>query len=215
MAVQGPLLRWVAMHRRHHQFSDQQDDPHSPHQHGRGILGLLRGGWHAHIGWAFTPDPPNMSHYVKDLQQDGPVRVVSVLFPLWVTIGLLIPAVLGGLLNCTWMGALSGLLWGGLVRIFLVHHVTWSVNSVCHLWGRQPFQVSDQSRNNFVFGVLALGEGWHNNHHAFPTSARHGLRWWQIDLSYYVIRVLALLGLAWNVRLPATQPGAVIQKALP
>ena len=105
----------------------------------------------------------------------------------------------------TWTGALLGLVWGGLVRIFLVHHVTWSVNSVCHLWGRQPFPGRDQSRNNFLFGVLAFGEGWHNNHHAFPTSARHGLRWWQVDVSYWVIRALALLGLAWKVRLPARQ----------
>jgi stearoyl-CoA desaturase (Delta-9 desaturase) len=205
MAVQGPVLRWVAMHRRHHQFSDKPDDPHSPHYHGRGILGLLRGAWHAHIGWVFQPDPPNLSHYVKDLQQDGFVRVASALFPLWVAIGLLIPAVLGGLLSGTWTGALSGLLWGGLARIFLVNHVTWSVNSVCHLWGGQPFPVPDQSRNNLLFGVLALGEGWHNNHHAFPTSARHGLRWWQVDPSYYVICSLALLGLAWKVRLPATE----------
>ncbi len=108
-------------------------------------------------------------------------------------------------MTATWSGALLGLLWGGLARIFLVHHVTWSVNSVCHLWGRQPFPGRDESRNNLVFGILALGEGWHNNHHAFPTSARHGLRWWEFDLSYYVIRALALLGLAWEVKVPAAQ----------
>jgi hypothetical protein len=109
----------------------------------------------------------------------------------------------GGLLTASWTGALFGLLWGGLARIFLVHHVTWSINSVCHLWGQQPYPSNDHSRNNVVFGVLGLGEGWHNNHHAFPTSAQHGLKWWQIDVSYWVIRALALLGLAWNVRLPA------------
>jgi stearoyl-CoA desaturase (delta-9 desaturase) len=128
-----------------------------------------------------------------------------------VTVGLLAPAALGWLLAGGWPGTLLGLLWGGLARIFLVQHVTWSVNSVCHLWGQRPFP-SGESRNNLVFGVLALGEGWHNNHHAFPTSARHGLRWWQFDLSYYVIRALALLGLAWSVRLPGKQaltgPGA-------
>lgn len=205
MAVQGTLLEWVARHRRHHQHSDRPDDPHSPHQHGGGMLGLLRGAWHAHIGWAFARNRPNLSHYVKDLQQDSLLRLVSALFPVWVVLGLLIPAAAGGLLTGSWTGAWTGLLWGGLVRICLVHHVTWSINSVCHLWGTRPYPVADQSRNNLVFGVLALGEGWHNNHHTFPTSARHGLRWWQVDLSYYVIRTLALTGLAWNVRLPAAR----------
>jgi stearoyl-CoA desaturase (delta-9 desaturase) len=201
MAVQAPLMKWVAIHRRHHEHSDQPNDPHSPHGHGGGVAGVLRGLWHAHIGWFFQPDPPNWPRYVKDLQRDGAVRVASALFPLWVAVGLLVPAGLGWLLAGGWLGALLGLLWGGLARIFLVHHITWSVNSVCHLWGSRPYP-RDESRNNVVFGVLALGEGWHNNHHAFPTSARHGLRWWQLDLSYYVIRLLALFGLAWSVRVP-------------
>ena len=205
MAVQGPLLRWVAFHRRHHQHSDGREDPHSPHHGGGGLRGLLRGLWHAHLGWLFRPDPPGLACYVRDLRRSRLVRATSALWPLWVAAGLLLPAAVGALLAGGWMGALRGLLWGGLVRIFLVHHVTWSVNSVCHLWGRQPFPGRDQSRNNFLFGVLAFGEGWHNNHHAFPTSARHGLRWWQVDVSYWVIRALALLGLAWKVRLPARQ----------
>jgi stearoyl-CoA desaturase (delta-9 desaturase) len=208
MAVEGPLLKWVAMHRRHHQHSDKPDDPHSPHHQGKGLLGLLRGAWHAHLGWVFDRDPPNLDRYVKDLRQSGLLRMVSRLFPVWVAVGLLLPAVLGGLLTGTWTGALFGLLWGGLVRIFLVHHVTWSINSVCHLWGRRPYRSNDQSRNNFVFGVLGLGEGWHNTHHAFPTSARHGLRWWQVDASYGFIRALALLGLAWNVKVPEKQAQA-------
>jgi len=208
MAVEGPLLKWVAMHRRHHQHSDKPDDPHSPHHQGKGLLGLLRGAWHAHLGWVFDRDPPNLDRYVKDLRLSGLLRMVSRLFPVWVAVGLLLPAVLGGLLTGTWTGALFGLLWGGLVRIFLVHHVTWSINSVCHLWGRRPYRSNDQSRNNFVFGVLGLGEGWHNTHHAFPTSARHGLRWWQIDASYGFIRALALLGLAWNVKVAEKQAQA-------
>jgi stearoyl-CoA desaturase (delta-9 desaturase) len=203
MAVQGALLQWVAMHRRHHQHSDTPDDPHSPHHQGKGIVGLLRGVWHAHVGWILKPDPPNLSRYVTDLRRSCCLRVVSALFLVWVAIGLLIPAILGGLLTGTWMGVLFGLLWGGLVRICLIHHVTWSINSVCHLWGGRPYPTPDHSRNNFLFGVLAMGEGWHNNHHAFPTSARHGLRWWQIDTSYWVIRTLVFLGLAWNVQLPA------------
>jgi stearoyl-CoA desaturase (delta-9 desaturase) len=202
MALQGSLLKWVALHRRHHQHSDQPGDPHSPHLHGRGLLGLLRGLWHAHVGWVFQSDPPDLDHYVKDLRQSALLRRVSALFLLWVAAGLLLPAILGGVITRTWMGVWTGLVWGGLIRIFLVHHVTWSVNSVCHFWGRRPYPNADQSRNNFVFGLLALGEGWHNTHHAFPTSARHGLRWWQIDVSYWVIRGLALLRLAWNIRLP-------------
>ena len=202
MAVQGSVLRWVAQHRRHHQHSDTPADPHSPHHHGRGVLGIVRGFWHAHIGWAFKPDVTGLDRYVTDLRKFMSIRVASALFPLWILLGLLLPAVLGGVITGTWGGALFGLIWGGLVRVFLVHHITWSVNSVCHLWGSQPYPDKDHSRNNLVFGVLALGEGWHNNHHAFPTSARHGLRWWQIDVSYYVIRALALVGLAWKVRVP-------------
>jgi stearoyl-CoA desaturase (delta-9 desaturase) len=205
MAVEGPLLDWVAIHRRHHAHSDTPDDPHSPHNGGRGLPGLVRGFWHAHMGWIFRPEPPQLARYVKDLRRSALLRELSALFPVWVAVGLLIPAVLGGVLTGGWGGALLGLTWGGLVRIFFVHHVTWSVNSVCHLWGGQPYGNGDESRNNFVFGVLALGEGWHNNHHAFPTSARHGLRWWQIDVSYWVIRGLALLGLAWKVKGPTQQ----------
>lgn len=205
MAIQGSVLKWVAMHRRHHQHSDDPDDPHTPHHHGRGVLGVLRGLWHAHLGWIFDPDPPDLLRYVKDLWQSTLVRRVSALFPLWVVVSLVVPALIGGLVSGTWAGALRGLAWGGLARIFLVHHVTWSVNSVCHLWGQQPYRSDDQSRNNAVFGILALGEGWHNTHHAFPTSARHGLQWWQIDVSYWVIRGLAWMGLAWNVRLPSKQ----------
>jgi stearoyl-CoA desaturase (Delta-9 desaturase) len=205
MAVQASLLSWVAHHRAHHQHSDTPEDPHTPHHSGKGVLGWLKGFWQAHIGWAFDPDRPGLSHYVKDLQRSPTLRVASALFPLWVVLGLAIPAVLGGLLTGTWTGVLTGLIWGGLARVFLVHHVTWSVNSVCHLWGLRPYKSGDQSRDNVVFGILAMGEGWHQGHHTFPTSARHGLSWWKIDVSYYVIRALALIGLAWGVRLPSEE----------
>ena len=205
MAVQGPLLRWVAFHRRHHQHSDHDGDPHSPHEQVQGFIGVLRGLWRAHIGWFFESDPPGLDDYVKNLRRSGLQRAVSALFPIWVIAGLLIPTVLGGLLSRSWMGVFSGFLWGGLVRIFLLQHVTWGINSVCHLWGRRPYRTDDESRNNAVFGVLGLGAGWHNNHHAFPNSARHGLRWWQIDVSYWVIRAMSLLGLAWNLKLPSKQ----------
>lgn len=200
MAVEGPLLKWTAIHRRHHQHSDTHQDPHSPHGQGAGLRGVLRGLWHAHVGWFLRPDPPNLSHYVKDLHQSNLLRMASRLFPVWATLGVLIPGAIGGLLTGTWMGAFSGLLWGGLARIFLVHHVTWSINSICHLWGRQPFRTGEESRNNLVFGVLGFGEGWHNNHHAFPTSARFGLRWWQIDFGYWFICCLAWLGLASKIK---------------
>ena len=205
MTVQGPLLKWVALHRRHHAHSDRPGDPHSPHLHGGGVRGLLRGLWHAHVGWVFRADPPDLDRYVKDLRKSATLRAVSALFPVWVLLGLLIPAAVGGLVAGAWSGFWYGLAWGGLARVFLVHHVTWSVNSVCHLWGVRPYLSGDQSRDNFVFGVLALGEGWHNTHHAFPTSARHGLRWWQPDTSYWVIQALALVGLAWNLKLPTRQ----------
>jgi len=205
MAVEAPLFKWVAVYRRHHQHSDEPGDPHSPHLQGTGLLGWLRGYWHAHLGWVFDPDPPGLDRYVKDLHQSRSLRVASALFLLWVVLGLVLPAALGGLLSRSWIGVWTGLVWGGLVRIFLVHHVTWSVNSACHVWGFRPYQSGDESRNNFVFGVLALGEGFHNTHHAFPTSARHGLRWWQPDASYWVIRALALVGLAWNVKVPTKE----------
>ncbi len=208
MAVQGTLFKWVGRHRRHHQFSDTPDDPHSPQYEGGGILGVLRGFWHAHIGWFFDPDPPGLDRYVQDLKASRSLRVVNALFPVWAAIGLVLPAILGGVIMQSWVGVWTGLIWGGLVRLFLVHHVTWSVNSACHLWGLRPYRSDDESRNNLMFGILAMGEGWHNTHHAFPTSARHGLRWWQIDVSYWVIRMLALLGLAWNLKLPTLEAQA-------
>jgi len=205
MAVEGPLLHWAATHRRHHQHSDDEHDPHSPHAFGDSMLGTLRGLWHAHMGWLFVHNPQRLAEYVPDLCRDPVIRAVSALFPMWVLLGLLVPATLGGLLTMSWMGALLGFIWGGLVRIFLVHHVTWSVNSVCHLWGWRPFRSHDESRNNPILGILALGEGWHNNHHAFPASARHGLRWWEFDLSYLVIRAMGWVGLARDIRVPSPE----------
>jgi len=205
MAAEGSVFKWVAYHRRHHQHSDTPDDPHTPHHHGRGIFGVIRGAWHSHIGWFFQPDPPGLDEYIKDLKKSRAISIANTLWPLWVVLGLVIPAVIGGLVKESWLGVWTGLIWGGLVRIFLVHHVTWSVNSACHLWGLRPYRSEDESRNNVIFGILALGEGWHNAHHAFPTSARHGLRWWQIDVSYYVIRLLSLFGLAWDVRVPSIE----------
>lgn len=203
MALEGSVLKWAAVHRSHHQHSDDDHDPHSPHTHGAGVWNAIRGMWHAHMGWLFRSHSISLQKYVVDLRRDRLIRTMSALFPLWVLLGLLIPAVLGGLLTWSWTGVLLGFIWGGLVRIFLVHHVTWSINSVCHIWGSRPFKSHDESRNNIVFGVLGLGEGWHNNHHAFPTSARHGLRWWQLDISYLTILAMSRVGLASKIRVPS------------
>jgi stearoyl-CoA desaturase (delta-9 desaturase) len=205
MAVQGPLLQWVAVHRRHHQHSDEEGDPHSPHLHGDTLMGALRGLYHAHIGWMIAARHHPVGRYVGDLRRDKGLCLVSRLFPLWVALGILVPTLIAGLVTMSWTGALSGFLWGGLARIFLGHHITWSINSVCHIWGARPFDCGDESRNNPIFGVLAFGEGWHNNHHAFPTSARHGLRWWEFDSSYLLIRALALARLARGIKVPSPE----------
>lgn len=180
MALEGPALEWAATHIKHHSCSDKEGDPHSP----------VEGFFHAHIGWLFKDRMADPNQYAKHLQKDPIVAFVSKTFLFWVVLSLVIPFAIGG-----W----SGLLWGGLVRIFLTHHVTWSVNSVCHIFGRRDYETNDQSRNEWVVGLLSFGEGWHNNHHAFPRSAFHGLRWWQFDCSGYLIWSLEKLGLARDV----------------
>jgi len=210
MAVQGPVIEWCGAHRLHHQHSDDERDPHSPHMRpggswGEGVWATVRGAWHAHVGWLFAGHLKGMGKYTRDLWEDPVLAAASRHFKAWVILGLLIPAALGGLLTMSWTGVLLGFLWGGLVRLFLVHHITWSINSVCHLWGTQPFDCHDESRNNMFVAVLAGGEGWHNNHHAFPTSARHGLRWWELDMSYMFIRVLGFVGLARDIRRPTAE----------
>ncbi len=204
IAVQGNMLRWVAMHREHHQHSDEEGDPHSPHL-GSGRFALLRGLWHSHVGWLLYHKPIDLQKFVPDLLADPLICWVDAQFRWMVAAGLLIPAIIGGIVTRSFNGALLGLLWGGLVRVFVLHHVTWSVNSVCHIWGSRPFRTSDKSVNNPIFGVLGMGEGWHNNHHAFPSSARHGLRWWEIDISYAIIRMLAAAGIVWNVKKPSQE----------
>ena len=204
-AVEGAVTKWAAVHRAHHKHSDDEADPHSPHLHGTGALNAFRGFVHAHMGWLIRGDPKHLDRYNPDLRADPLINFMGKTWGVWAILGLIIPAVIGGLITMTWGGVLLGFLWGGLARVFLVHHITWSINSVCHVWGTRPFRSHDESRNNFIFGVLGLGEGWHNNHHAFPTSARHGLRWWEFDASYLIIRGLEKLGLAWDVKVPDAQ----------
>lgn len=207
MAVQGSILQWVSTHRRHHQHTDRADDPHSPIAFGDSVWGMIRGMVHSHFGWFFAKTPPRavMNKYVPDLLADPVVPFVSRWFVLWAVLGQIIPAAIGLAVTGSWLGAFVAWTWGGLLRVFFVHHVTWSVNSVCHMWGRREFESHDESRDNVVMGILAMGEGWHNTHHAFPASARHGLSWWQIDVSYWVIRAMSWVGLAREVKLPSPE----------
>jgi stearoyl-CoA desaturase (delta-9 desaturase) len=200
-AAEGPVIDWVATHRKHHQYSDVEGDPHSPHVgHGSGFSGALRGLAHAHIGWVFSDmEVADERRYAKDLLADPWVRFVDRTFVLWVVLGLAFAFGLGVALTGTVAGGLTGLLWGGAARIFFCHHATFSINSVCHFFGRRDFATSDESRNVPWLAIPTWGESWHNNHHAFPSSYRHGLRRWQIDPAAGVIRVLEMLGLAWGV----------------
>jgi stearoyl-CoA desaturase (delta-9 desaturase) len=200
-AAEGPVIDWVATHRKHHQFSDEAGDPHSPHlcEEG-GWRGQFKGFLHAHIGWVFTDmEVADERRYAKDLLADPLIRFVDRTFVLWVVLGLAFAFGLGVLLTGTVTGGLTGLLWGGAARIFFVHHATFSINSVCHFFGYQEYETGDESRNVPWLAIATWGESWHNNHHAFPTSYRHGLKRWQIDPAAAVIRVLEMTGLAWDV----------------
>jgi stearoyl-CoA desaturase (delta-9 desaturase) len=202
-AVEGPVISWVADHRKHHAFSDREGDPHSPHVgHGKGWTGALRGLFHAHLGWLFIHTQRGAKdRYAPDLVADPAVSFVHRTFLLWVAIGLAAPFGLGVAIGGSIGSGLTGLLWGGAVRLFFLHHVTYSINSLCHFFGRRSYDTGDQSRNLAWLAPLSLGEAWHNNHHAFPTSALHGLRRWEraLDPSAMVIRLLAAVGLAWDV----------------
>jgi stearoyl-CoA desaturase (delta-9 desaturase) len=200
MAVQGPVVHWVADHRKHHAHADVEGDPHSPHLVGDGVVGVLRGLYHAHVGWLFSEQGrADRRKYAKDLVEDPGMRRMSRWFPGLVLLGLLIPAAIAFAIEGTWRGAVGGFVWGGLVRVFFLHHVTWSINSVCHFMGSRRFDVEDESRNVFWLALPSFGEAWHHNHHAFPRSAMHGLKRWELDPSAWVIRTLRRLGLAWNV----------------
>lgn len=202
MAAQGSVIFWVAHHRKHHMHSDESEDPHSPHFQGGGFKGLVLGWWHSHLGWMFVNKPINYFRLVPDLLRDNVVMSISKRYFFWVFAGILLPGIISALVTQSWMGLVTGMLWGGLVRIFFVHHTTWSINSVCHMFGGAPFESNDESRNNLACALLTFGEGWHNNHHAFPTSARHGLMWWQLDMVYILIKGLSFVGLASDIRLP-------------
>jgi len=203
MALQGPVIDWVADHRKHHTFADEDGDPHSPHAgHGAGLRGMVAGLWHAHMGWLFeTHGQASSRRFAPDLLEDRGMRRIHRGFPLLALLSLVLPFLLGFALSggSLLAGGVSALLWGGLVRIFLVHHITWSINSICHFFGRRRFRTNDESTNVFWLALPSLGEAWHHNHHAFPRSAFHGLRWYELDPSGWLILGLERIGLAWDV----------------
>ena len=200
MAVQGPVMNWVADHRKHHAHTDQEGDPHTPHGHGSGLKGAITGLWYAHMGWLFEHSgTTEHERYARDLYDDRGMQVIHRTFPVWVALGIAIPAVAGYLVTGTWRGAFEAALWGGAVRIFLAHHMTWSINSVCHFFGTRRFDVEDHSTNVFWLAPFSMGESWHHNHHTFPRSAFHGLKAWEIDPTGYIIRAMKATKLAWNV----------------
>lgn len=204
MAVQGSVIDWVATHRRHHAYADEYGDPHSPHLVlGSGLRGVLKGLWHAHMGWMFVPDGTMSSRWAPDLEDEPVMVTIDRWFPGLALASFFLPAVIGFALTGTLWGTFTAFIWGSVVRIFLLHHVTWSINSICHFFGEQPFDTRDEATNNWPLALLSLGESWHNNHHAFPTSVRHGLLRGQVDVSWTVIRTMERLGLAKNLRLPS------------
>ncbi|MEJ7651557.1 MAG: acyl-CoA desaturase [Nakamurella sp.] len=211
MAVQGPVIIWVADHRRHHAFSDREGDPHSPWTFGTSVPALAKGFWHAHMGWLFERDSTNQKRFAPDLLADKSLVRIDKYFWAWTIVSVFGPGVIGGLVTMSWHGALTAFFWAGLVRIALLHHVTWSVNSICHMIGERPFAARDKSANFWPLAILSFGESWHNLHHADPTCARHGVLRGQIDISARAIWLFEKFGWATNVRWPSPQRLARIQ----
>ena len=202
MAIQGSAIQWVADHRRHHRFSDKEGDPHSPWRYGTSFKALSKGFFYSHVGWLYDWDKTSEDHYAPELVADSDINWISRKFPWWVAASLLIPAFIGGMWSWSWQGALTAFFWGGLVRIFLLHHVTFAINSVCHITGRRPFKTRDRSQNVWWLAILSFGESWHNFHHAEPTSARHGVRLFEIDTSAITIKLMEKLRWVTDVRWP-------------
>jgi stearoyl-CoA desaturase (Delta-9 desaturase) len=205
MAVQGPVVRWVADHRKHHKFSDRDGDPHSPWKYGESLRGLTKGLYHAHIGWLFDEEQTPQRKYAPDLMKDKDIVAVSRHFWLWTVLSLALPLVLGGLITWSWQGALTAFFWGSLVRVALLHHVTWSINSICHAVGTRPFLSRDKSANVWWLAIPSGGESWHNLHHADPTCARHGVLRGQVDITARTIWILEKLGWVQDVRWPVKE----------
>lgn len=213
MAAQGPILSWVTVHRKHHAFSDRPGDPHSPHVENGRPVGGLRGLWHSHIGWMLSEDFSDWVNFARDLMPDRRIFWIHRTYFLWVILGLLLPTAAAGLLTRSWSGAALGFLWGGLVRCCVVNQSSWCVGSVCHYFGSKRFETHDHSANNYIVAVLTFGEGLQNNHHAFPSAARHGLAWWEPDFSGTLIALLSRLGLVWNTYHPTHEAIAKLRRA--
>jgi len=202
MAFQGPIITWVADHRRHHAFTDKKGDPHSPWLFGTTCAAVARGFWHSHFGWLLHHERTNPARFAPDLLADRDVMAVNRLFPWWTVLSLAAPALLGGVISWSWWGLLTAFFWAGLVRIGVLHHVSWSVNSICHMIGTRPWTLRDRSTNFWPLAIVTMGESWHNLHHADPTCARHGVARGQIDMSAAVIAVFERFGWAYDVRWP-------------
>jgi stearoyl-CoA desaturase (delta-9 desaturase) len=202
MAMQGPIIGWVADHRRHHAYADRDGDPHSPWRFGTSPAALLKGFWHAHLGWLFVRAQTNAARFAPDLRADPDIQRIDRLSAVLCTVSMLAPAVLGGLISWSWWGALTGFFWASLVRVAALHQVTWSVNSICHMIGNRPFTARDKSANFWPLAIFSFGESWHNSHHADPTCARHGVRRGQLDISARIIWIFERLGWVSNVRWP-------------
>lgn len=205
MAIQGPVIRWVADHRKHHKFSDRDGDPHSPWRYGNDLKALAKGFSYAHLMWLFNPEQTPQRKYAPDLMKDPDIVKISRQFPMWVAVSLVLPLVLGGLLTWSWQGALTAFFWGSLVRVSLLHHVTWSINSICHTVGERPFLSRDKSANVWWLAIPSMGESWHNLHHADPTCARHGVLPGQVDTSARVIWFMEKMGWVGDVRWPVKE----------
>ncbi len=207
MSAQGPLIYWVANHRRHHRYSDQHGDPHSPHLHDESNKwkGLFKGLWHAHVGWQYKHDTPNTAYFAKDLLKQKVLFKVNQNYYLWVILGILIPGFICAFIEGSWKGFIIGIIWGGLARIFILNHITFSINSICHVWGEAPFRTNEKSKNNIWFSILSFGQAWHNNHHAFPHAAKLNFKWYQIDLAGMTIQLMHYLGIAWDLKIPKSK----------
>jgi stearoyl-CoA desaturase (delta-9 desaturase) len=212
MAIQGSVIQWVSDHRKHHRFSDREGDPHSPWRYGRSFGAIAKGFFYSHLGWLFDWEKTSEKRYAPELLGDRVIRWVSTTFPLWVAVSMVVPPLVGGLWSWSWWGALTAFFWGSLVRVGLLHHVTFAINSVCHIKGRRPFKTRDRSQNVWWLALPSLGESWHNFHHAEPTSARHGVRRLEIDTSAMVIKLMEKLRWVHDVRWP--DAGVVARRRL-
>lgn len=202
MALEGPVLFWVSTHRRHHRFADEDGDPHSPNLSGPGLSGKLKGLWYAHIPWMFSDEETRATVFAPDVLRDRRLYYYNRTYPLWALLSLLLPALLGLAIGGTVAAAISGFIFGGLARVFLANQAAWCVGSISHMFGSRPFVTSDDSANNWPVALLTFGEGLQNNHHAFPGAYRHAMRWWEPDLSGWVIALLAKAGIVWDLKMP-------------